>query len=222
AVVFDLQQNRETRRGLPGEVDPNCGLHRLRFAGGLQVRIEDQIVFRIKTKREPRWLYNGRAAWLPKEKVAVGIERLGLDLQFHSGEATAGRAFLAARRLSAVYKKIGVMHKALVAGMDFDGLYEARGIYRRAENEIPIDVAAAGGNGERCLRLQNQIGSTKLPAGTVAWIRRSFCRIALRHAGVHPLREEAYFLFGKVHIFCKLQAVSRGEPGRHQALPGHV
>src|SRR5262249_60807131 len=50
--------------------------------------------------------------------------------------------------------------------MDFDGFDETCGIDGRAEDKIPVDVAAAGGNGEGRSGVQNQVGLAKLPAGT--------------------------------------------------------
>jgi hypothetical protein len=53
--------------------------------------------------------------------MAIWIEGFGFDLQFHAGKAAAGRFFLAASRLRAVDKKVGVMDQTFVAGMNFDG-----------------------------------------------------------------------------------------------------
>jgi len=193
AIVFELQKNGKVSGRFAGEINADGGLDGFGFAGRLEMRVEDEIVAGVETEGEPGRFNDRGAAWLPKKKMAIGVEGFGFDLQLHTGEAAAGRFFLAAGGLGAVHKEIGVMYEALVARMDFDGFDETGSAEGGSENKIPVDIAAAGGNFKRSGGVEDEIGLTELPAGSEMRSGRNVASVAFGSAAVEPFLEECDF-----------------------------
>ena len=193
AIVLELQQNGKAGGGLGCEVDADRGLDGFEFAGRLKVSVEDKIVARIEAKRVAGRFDDGSTAWLPKKKVAIRIESFGFDLQFHAGKTAAGRFFVATGRLGTVHEEIGVMDQSLVARMDFNGFDETGRGDGGAENKVPIDVAAAGGNFKGSGRMEDEIGLAELPAGSEMGRRREIVVVSFGSAGVKPFLEQRDF-----------------------------
>ena len=83
---------------------------------------------------------------LPEQKMAVGIEYLRLNSQFHSAESRPRLLFLQASGLPAIHQHVGVVHESFVARADFDGFQPVRSIDRGPKNKIPVGVRAAAGS----------------------------------------------------------------------------
>ncbi len=84
--------------------------------------IEHQLVAGVEPPCEAVGLHVRRGAGLPKQEVAIGVERAAHNGEIHAGESFARRDFLQVRGGHAVHQQIGVMHQAAVAGrisMDF-------------------------------------------------------------------------------------------------------
>ncbi len=103
-IAFELQQHGKLRGRLRREIQPDAGLDRFRFADGLQMRVQYQIISGIKPQRHSGGFRGDQRTGLPEKKMAVGIELFGFDLQFHAGESVAGSGFLAARGIGAVHE----------------------------------------------------------------------------------------------------------------------
>ena len=99
----------------------------------------------IQAPRESIRLDVRRAAGLPEQEIAVGIERAAADHQVHAGKAFAGRGLLQVRRSRAVHQQVGVMHHARLAGADLDGAHPASRGQVGSEDDVPINIGPGSG-----------------------------------------------------------------------------
>src|SRR4029077_11167813 len=89
---------------------------------------------------------------------------------------------------------------------------------RNPEDEIPVDVTAAGGNFKRRIGAKDQIGLAKLPSGIEMRSRRKIGRIAFRHTILHPFLEKRDFFGQQMKGGVEFPLTGFREPRRHDAL----
>ena len=179
--------------------------------------VEDEIGVFVEAKSHAVGLDVGRGTRLPEEEMAVGIEDLGLDDELHAAEACAGFFFLAASGLAAIDQNVRVMNEALVAGANLDGFQPARAIDRRAKDEIPVGVGAAGGQREGFLRFDDHVGLAELPALDELRLGGKIGGIAFGRALIDPGLNAGDLFDGEAEIVGKVQIAGFGKPRRHDA-----
>ncbi len=74
------------RRGLVRKVKTKSRLKRFGLAGRLKVRVQYEIVVFVQTNGHAFGLDVGRRAWLPEQKMTIGVKALGFDGQLHAPE----------------------------------------------------------------------------------------------------------------------------------------
>ena len=84
------------------------------------MRVQHQVISRIKLPRQSIRLFPRYAARLPKEKMAIEIEGRAHDLQIHTGETCSWLRFLPARGIFAIHDQIRVVHELGATRPNFD------------------------------------------------------------------------------------------------------
>ncbi len=225
AVMLELYQHREPVRWLVGEVQADRGLRPLGLSGGLEMRVEHQFIARIETPRQAVRLLPGRAAGLPEQEVAVEIEGGALDRQIHSGEAGAWFLLQAARRAGTVDDQVGVMHREFIAfaalhGADLDCPDVVCGLELRRQDEVPENVGAGSGHGERAGGFEDHVGRSQLPAIGEMRGRWLLSGRAFRRALGDPFGDAGDLRVTEPPLVHKIAVAGSGQPGRHLAAAG--
>src|SRR5215475_648496 len=110
------------------------------------------------------------------------------------------------------------MNKAALARANFNSFDVAGFFERDAENEVPIDVAAAGGNFEGRISAKNQIWLAKLPTRVEFWDGRKAGGRAFGHFGFDPFLEKRYFIWREMQVVVQLKFAGFGKPRGHDVL----
>ena len=140
AIVFKLNQYREFRLRLAGEVQSNRGLYQFRLAGRLQVNVQNQIVAWIETPCHAVGLNPRGASRLPEKEVAVGIERVAGDHQIHAGESFTRNFFRTPGGARAIHQQIGVMRGARMARANLNCLHVTGLAHGWRQHKVPEDI----------------------------------------------------------------------------------
>src|SRR5438270_5677250 len=98
-----------------GEINADAGLNHLWLTGRLQVCVEHQVGSLVEAQGHAFGLDVWNGSGLPKQKMAVRIEGLRLDSDFHAAKAGAGLSFALTGCVSAVDQDVGVVHVLLVS-----------------------------------------------------------------------------------------------------------
>lgn len=222
AIVFELEQKRKLCCRHIGEIDADGRLDFFGLAGRLKVSVQDEIVAGIEAKSHACRLGLENRSRLPEKEMAVGIERFGFDLQLHAGKAGAWGFFLPPRGLGTVDDEVCVMDETALAGANLNRFDPSCFFDGRVKNEIPIDVAAAGGNFEGRFGAKDQIRLAELPAGIEVGSRREVGGGTFGHAGINPFLKQGNFIWRKMQIVIESPFARLGQPWRHDAFLGEI
>ena len=121
--------------------------------------------------------------------MAVRIEGLRLDSDFHAAKAGAGLGFALARCVRAVHQEVGVVHILLVAGTNLYRLDPFRLLDGKTENEVPVSICALRRQNERLLGLEDQVWFTEPPSLDKFRGRRQIRGSAFCRALFHPCHD---------------------------------
>src|ERR1041384_465474 len=104
-----------------------------------------------------------------------------------------------------------------VTGPDLDGFQPARAVNRRAKDEIPIHVGAAGGKRVLLFRFDDFVWLPELPAGDESRGGREVAWSTLDSALLNPFVNEGDLFVGQAEFVGKFRGLRLRQPWRHEA-----
>ena len=221
-VVLELHEHREPGGLHVGEVETDLRPHGFGLARGLEVHVQDEVGPRVEAPRHVRRLLAGRAARLPEEEVAVRIEALGFDRDFHAGESRLRIEGVAPPRgLRPVDQHVRVMRDPPIVEADLERPHEARGRDGNRQHEVAEDVRAARRERPGLGQGEHEVGRAERPGLRELRRRREVGGIALRGPRVHPLSQERDLPVAEPALPLEPALSRLGRPWRHVARRRH-
>ena len=109
------------------------------------------------------------------------------------------------------------MHDLAGLRTEFDGAHPLVFGEIQRQHEVPVDVAALGGNFERLGHLEDEVGFPELPAFGEFGQRRKFRRIAFLRTLLRPRAKQRDLLVREAPLIAELDVAMTRVPRRHEA-----
>jgi hypothetical protein len=137
----------------------------------------------------------------------------------HACEARAGVGLIEGNGIpSIVDQDERVVNDTHVAWAELDAADEARALEGDGEDEIPVNVLAFSGDGERLRHADNEVGFAQLPAASELWYGRRLGGISLRGTVVMPAPEQGDLVRGEPALADELSIALDRQPRWHRVI----
>src|ERR1017187_9251723 len=222
AIVLQLHQHGETLGRLAGKVQPHIDVDELRFAGWLQVEIDDEIRAGIELPRHVFRRFLSLRARFPEQKMGVRLELaggFGDDLHpFKSGLAIFAVAL--AQHPCVIDDQVRVMNHAFVAGPQFHGAHVFGFSQIHRQYEVPKNVARFRFQREPLAQVQHEVRRPELPA--LGEVRRlgNPGGVTQRRALLQPTRKPGDLFRRQPPRAGEVAVAGNRQPGRHETKCG--
>ena len=198
-----------------------------RLAGGMVVDLEDDVA---RPLRQPHGVAFGQqigidtgrpAADAPGLLLAAVIEEVAGAEDRKTGLRIPG--VVAPGAAGIVHEDVGVVHHATGAGLEFHRRQRPPLREFEGDDEIAVEVGAAGRHREGLGHLQHHVGGTGAPFGVGPHgFGQGIFGAPARRAGLGPGGEERHLARRKVALAAKGAETLRRAPGRHDAFGGDM